>query len=70
MSSGPVFRAVALGGRVLGRALTPEWLSRVVKKLARRAGLDTKGLAGHDLPVLLANRMAQIHAPSEPPAPP
>jgi site-specific recombinase XerD len=45
----PVFRAVLLGGRVHPTALTPECASRVVKKLAERAGLDPKLFAGHSL---------------------
>jgi integrase len=49
ISSGPVFRAVALGGRVSAEPMVPESIARVVKKLAGRLGLDPKSFAGHSL---------------------
>jgi hypothetical protein len=36
----PVFRAVALGGKVSGEALANDSGSRIVKRYARRVGLD------------------------------
>jgi integrase len=49
ISQGPVFRAVALGGKVANSALTPDCAARVVKAYARRVGLDAAGYSGHSL---------------------
>ena len=40
ISTGPVFRAVALGGKVSAEALTSDSAARIVKVYARRVGLD------------------------------
>jgi len=40
ISAGPVFRAVARGGRVSDAALVDASAARVVKLYARRVGLD------------------------------
>jgi integrase len=49
ISQGPVFRAVALGGKVSSSALTPHCAARVVKRYAKRVGLDAAGYSGHSL---------------------
>jgi hypothetical protein len=45
----PVFRAVALGGKVSGEALANDSGSRIVKRYARRVGLDPASYVGHSL---------------------
>ena len=42
ISSGPVFRAVKKGGRVLAVPLTPHGAAEIVKAYARRVGLDAQ----------------------------
>jgi hypothetical protein len=49
ISAGPVFRAVALGGRVSDEALADDSASRIVKRYARRVGLDVAAYSGHSL---------------------
>jgi site-specific recombinase XerD len=49
ISSGPVFRAVALGGRVSAERLAHDSASRIVKRYARRMGLEAAAFAGHSL---------------------
>jgi site-specific recombinase XerD len=49
ISSGPVFRAVALGGRVSSEALRPDGMARVLKVCCRRVGLDAAAYSGHSL---------------------
>jgi hypothetical protein len=49
ISAGPVFRAVALGGKVSDDALADDSAARIVKRYARRAGLDPASYAGHSL---------------------
>ena len=49
ISSGPVFRAVTRGGRVSGGALADDSAARIVKRYARRVGLDPASYAGHSL---------------------
>jgi integrase len=46
--TGPVFRSVALGGRVGGR-LADDSAARIVKKYAARVGLDASAYSGHSL---------------------
>ncbi len=48
ITSGLLFRSVALGGR-LGDAMTGGAIARVVKKLIARAGLDRKDFSAHSL---------------------
>jgi len=50
ITSGPVFRAVALGGKVADDALADDSASRIVKRYARRVGLDAAAYSGHSLP--------------------
>ena len=45
ISSGPVFRAVALGGKVSDVALADDSAARVVKRYAQRVGLDAGAAA-------------------------
>ena len=49
ISAGPVFRAVALGGKVSDRPLADESAARVVKRYARRVGLEASTFSGHSL---------------------
>ena len=49
ISAGPVFRAVALGGKVSDQPLGDESASRVVKRYARRVGLEASTFSGHSL---------------------
>jgi site-specific recombinase XerD len=49
ITSGPVFRAVALGGKVSDEALADDSASRIVKRYARRVGLDAAAYSGHSL---------------------
>jgi integrase len=49
ISSGPVFRAVALGGKVSDEGLADDSAARIVKRYARRVGLDPASYAGHSL---------------------
>ena len=47
ISHGPVFRAVAVGGKVSDMALTGDAAVRVVKKSARAVGRDAEAYSGH-----------------------
>jgi integrase len=49
ISSGPVFRAVALGGRISDAALADDSASRIVKRYACRVGLEVATFSGHSL---------------------
>ena len=49
LTEGPVFRSLNRHGRVQSGRLSPVDVARVVKKLARRAGLDPAKYAGHSL---------------------
>jgi site-specific recombinase XerD len=49
ISNGPVFRAVGRGGRVSCAALADDSAARIVKRYARRVGLDPAAYAGHSL---------------------
>ena len=49
LTEGPVFRSLNRHGRLLPGRLSPVDVARVVKKLARRAGLDPAKYAGHSL---------------------
>ena len=49
ISAGPVFRAVALGGKVSAVALADDSAARIVKQYAKRAGLDGAAYSGHSL---------------------
>jgi hypothetical protein len=40
ITSGPVFRAITRGGRVSRDAMAPDSVSRIIKKLAGRVGID------------------------------
>jgi integrase len=44
-----VFRAVALGGKVSDAPLAHNSAARIVKRYARRVGLDPAAYAGHSL---------------------
>jgi site-specific recombinase XerD len=49
ITSGPLFRAVDRYENVGERALTPQVVAKVVKKVAKAAGLNPKEFAGHSL---------------------
>ena len=49
ITSGPVFRAVRLGGRISDEALRPDGMTRVLKVCIRRVGLDAAAYSGHSL---------------------
>jgi len=49
INAGPVFRAVALGDRVSDQPLAPDSAARIVKRYARRVGLDPAAYSGHSL---------------------
>jgi hypothetical protein len=49
ISSGPVFRAVARGGRVSCESLVDDSAARIVKRYAQCVGLDAASYAGHSL---------------------
>jgi integrase len=49
ISTGPMFRAVGRSGRVSCAALADDSAARIVKRYARRVGLDPAPYAGHSL---------------------
>ena len=49
IADGPLFRSINRHGRVQPGQLSPADVARVVKKLAKRAGLDPAEYAGHSL---------------------
>jgi site-specific recombinase XerD len=63
ISSGPVFRAVALGGEVSDRPLAKDSASRIVKRYAARVGLDPRAFAGHSLRSGFVTSAVEANAP-------
>jgi integrase len=61
--SGPVFRAVALGGEVSDRPLAKDSASRIVKRHAGRVGLDPRAFAGHSLRSGFVTSAVEANAP-------
>jgi integrase len=49
ITSGPLFRAVAVGGGIGDEALKPDGAARIIKRYARRVGLDPAIYSGHSL---------------------
>jgi site-specific recombinase XerD len=49
ITAGPIFRSVAKGGKLGDGQLTDRSVSAIVKKLAKRAGLDPALFSGHSL---------------------
>jgi integrase len=49
IAEGPLFRSVNRHGKALARRLSPADVARIVKKLAKQAGLDPAKYAGHSL---------------------
>jgi hypothetical protein len=49
ISSGPLFRAATLGGRVSDAAVADDSASRIVKRHASRVGLEVASFSGHRL---------------------
>jgi integrase len=62
ITEGRIFRAVLLGGRVQA-SLTPECLSRVIKKLAARIDLDPKNFGGHSTRSGFVTSAVEANAP-------
>ena len=63
INSGPVFRAVRRGGRVVDTPMLDDDVARVVKWHAKRAGLDPKGFAGHSLRSGFVTSCVEANAP-------
>jgi len=49
ITSGPVFRPVALGDRLGETRLTADSAARIIKRAAKAAGLDVAAFSGHSL---------------------
>lgn len=49
ITSGPVFRSVNRHGQVAEHALSPRSVSKILKRAAMRAGIDSASIAGHSL---------------------
>jgi integrase len=49
ITSGPLFRAVKLGGKIGDEALRPDGAARIIKRYAKRVGLDPAIYSGHSL---------------------
>lgn len=49
IEAGSVFCAITKGGRVLPRRLSPSRVAKIVKRVAKLAGLDPAGFGGHSL---------------------
>jgi site-specific recombinase XerD len=49
LSSGPLFRPIAKGGRIQGARLSDRTVATIVKRHAKRAGLDPTQFSGHSL---------------------
>lgn len=49
ITSGPLFRGVRQNGRIRARGMHPSTVAYVIKRAARRAGLDDRVFAGHSL---------------------
>ncbi len=62
ITTGPAFRAVLLGDRMSATALTANCAARVVKRYARRAGLDHAAYSGHSLRAGLITSSAEAGA--------
>lgn len=56
---GPIFRPVTKGGALGLRRLSPAAIADVVKRTARRAGIDPADLAAHSLRVGLITSAAE-----------
>lgn len=59
ISEGPLFRKVTKDGTVVPRALTDDWVARIVKRTLTKAGIDPKDFAGHSLRAGLATQAAR-----------
>jgi integrase len=64
IESGPVFRAVDHQGRVSSTVLCPRSISKILKRAAKRAGLDPRNISGHSLRAGMATTAA-IHGAEE-----
>jgi integrase len=62
ITSGPVFRSVSRWGRIGHDALDARYVGEVVKRAARRVGLDPRELAGHSLRAGFATTAANVGA--------
>ena len=59
ITTGPIFRPVAKGGRIGARRLSDRVVALVVKRAAAAAGLDPAPFAGHSLRAGLATSAAK-----------
>lgn len=64
IKSGPVFRSVDLKGRVSSTALDPRSISKILKRVAQRVGIDPTNVSGHSLRAGMATNAA-IHGAGE-----
>lgn len=60
ITSGPIFRGVAKGGRVKFDAMTPQSVALVVKYYAAKVGLDPERFSGHSLRAGLITSAAKL----------
>jgi integrase len=58
ITAGPLFRPVDKGGKVLDRRASHRAVARLVKRLARAAGLDPRRFSGHSLRAGFATQAA------------
>jgi site-specific recombinase XerD len=54
---GPLFRSLMRNGRVRDRALHPNEVGRILRRLVERAGLPTDGISGHSLRVGMSQEL-------------
>lgn len=63
ITSGPVFRPVALGDRMAPSRLTADSAARVIKRAATAAGLDPEAFSGHSLRAGYVTSAVEADAP-------
>lgn len=62
ITTGPIFRSVSRWGRIGRAPLASRHVAEVVKRAARRVGLDPRSLAGHSLRAGFATTAASVGA--------
>ena len=63
ISAGPVFRPVLKGDRLQPEQLQPHAAARLIKRYARRVGLDAAGYSGHSLRSGYVTSCVEANAP-------
>jgi len=63
ITQGALFRGITRSGRLLGHALSPRTVARVVKARAEAAGLDPRAYSGHSLRAGFATQAARAGVP-------